>query len=183
MANAILTSPLNGTPLVPGMPIQALVAILTNGTYQLTYERNFDNLAPSLASAIQAGADLIANDLTQSILQTSTTVDFNDDSASQSLFTVPAGFQFIPYRIVIRNASASLTTASVSFGFNNPDYNDVIADSTYTELTGPTLDTTLFPKAGAAVGNAADVFSMLVNTAEGSAATGVIDVLGYLVVV
>lgn len=183
MANAILTTTIFGEVAPAGMPPQALIAILNGSVYQLSYERNFDGLAPSLASAIVAGAALQASASAQPVLLASIAVDFNDDSAAQELYTVPEGFIFIPYRLDLRNASVSLTTASVSFGFNDPDFDDVIADGTYTALTGPTLYQTVFPDAGATIGEAGDVLSMLVNTEQGAAATGVVDVLGYLVAV
>lgn len=181
MANAILTTPISGSIAPEGMPRQALIAILTNGIYQLSYERDFDGLAPSLASGVVAGSPLIGGDTGQAVKLASVVVDFNDDSAAQALYEVPEDFIFILYRVDIRNASVSLTTASVSFGFNDATFDNVIANATYTALTGPTLYTTVFPKVGATVGVGGDVFSILVNTAEGSPATGIIDVLGYLV--
>lgn len=182
MANAILTTTI-APQQFPDMPRQALVAILTNGVYQLTYERTFDNLAPSLASAIVPGAALLqASPLAQSLLLKSVAVDFNDDSAEQELYDVPIGFELTVYRLVIRNASTSLTTASISFGYVDPTYADVVADATYTELTGPTLETSVFPKAGALIsgrGSGGNTLSMLVNTAQGAPATGIVDIFGY----
>lgn len=185
MANAILTSPIqaDGLPEWSRMPNQALVAILTNGVYQLSYRRSFDGLAPSLASAITAGAALQASPGGQPVLLGSQPVDFNADTVGQNLLTVPEGFVFVLYRVDIRNVSVSLTTASVSFGFNDPDLDDVIADSTYTALTDSALYQTVFPKVGATVGEGNQIFGMLVNTPEGSAATGIVDVFGYLIAV
>lgn len=180
MANAILTSTIAPRQF-PDMPAQALVAILSNNVYVLTYDRNFDNLAPSLASAITPGAALLTGSASaQSLLLASAAVDFDDDSAPQDLFSIPVEvIDFFVYRIVIRNVSTNLTTASISFGYNDPAYNDVIADATYTELTGPTLETAVFPKAGAQKGGSEGIFRMLVNTAQGGAATGIVDVFGY----
>lgn len=107
-------------------------------------------------------------------------VDMNTATPT-TLFTVPAGVSCIIERVVVRNASTSLTTASYSFGFNSATYNDVIADATHTELTGNTLYTILSAKIGAKRGAAADVFKVLMNVLQGGAATATIDVYGYLV--
>lgn len=181
MANAILTTTISGDIRPVGMPQQALTAILINGIYQLSYTRNFDNLAPSLASAIVPGAAILTGSPdAQSLLLSSTLVDLNDDSAPQDLFTVDVDvIVFVVYRIVIRNASTSLTTASVSFGWNDPTYNNVVANATYTELTGPTLETSIFPKAGAQQGGSESIFRLQVNTEQGAPATAIIDVFGY----
>ncbi len=183
MSNAILTSPLQngGTDEAVGMPNQALVAILTNGVYQLSYERSFDGLAPSLASAVVAGSALQASPDGQAVkLATSGAIDLNT-AAATTLYTCPAGFQAIIRRIILRNASVSLTTVAISFGWNSASFNDVVANSTYTALTGATLYSEILPKAGAAVGVAAGTFKVIVNTPQGAAATAIIDVFGYLV--
>lgn len=106
-------------------------------------------------------------------------VDMNTATAT-TLFTVPAGVSCIIERVVVRNASTSLTTASYSFGFNSATYNNVIADATHTELTGSTLYTILSAKIGATRGAAADVFKVLMNILQGGVATTTIDVYGYL---
>lgn len=183
MANAILTTTIDATIAPSGMPLQALVAILNGSIYTLSYQRSFNGLAPSLASGITAGAALQASPAGQPVLLASETVDLNDDSAGQALYEVPEGYIFIPYRIDIRNASVSLTTAAFSIGFNSASFNDVVADSTYTALTGATLYTSVFPKVGATIGEAEDVLTLKVNTEQGAAATAIIDVLGYLVAV
>ena len=112
-------------------------------------------------------------------LATVTGVDMNVDPA-QTLFVVPTGKTCIISQVVIRNASISLTTASYSFGFTGAAYNDVIANATHTELTGVTLATILSAKVGAKVGSAASLFSVIMNTKQGAAATTTIDIYGYL---
>lgn len=113
------------------------------------------------------------------LLATVASVDMNTATAS-ALYTVPTGKSAIITRVVVRNASTSLTTASYSFGFNSATYNDVIADATHTELTGSTLYTALNAKAGAKVGVAGDILKVLMNILQGGAATTTIDVFGYL---
>ncbi len=106
-------------------------------------------------------------------------VDLNT-AVPSSLTTVPAAKSLVVTKLVIRNASISLTTVSFSVGFNGPaTYNDVIADATHVELTGPTLLTILPAKAGAKRGAAADVLKLLCNILQGAAATCDIDVFGY----
>jgi hypothetical protein len=112
-------------------------------------------------------------------LATVTGVGMNTATAT-SLYTVPAGRTCVVTRVVVRAASVSLTTASYSFGFTGPAYNDVIADAAHTELTGSTLYVILTPKAGAKVGAAGETFKVLMNTLQGAAATTTMDVFGYL---
>lgn len=184
MANAILTTTIFGAQAPAGMPRQALVAILSNGVYQLSYERNFDNLAPSLASAIVPGAALQGSPAAQPVLLASVAVDFDDDSGPQLLYTPPfepVAFSFFLYRLDIRNVSVDLDTASISFGQNSPDYDDVISDGQYIALTGPTLYQTVFPSIGATVIPGGSNFAMLVNAPQGEAATGIIDVFAYFI--
>ena len=122
-------------------------------------------------------AALNLNALTR--LATVAGVDMNIDTA-QTLFVVPTGKTCVISHVVIRNASISLTTASYSFGFTGAAYNDVIANATHTELTGATLATILSAKAGAKMGVAAALFSVIMNTKQGAAATTTMDVFGYL---
>lgn len=98
----------------------------------------------------------------------------------QILYHVPAGRSCVITKIVLRNASTSLTTWSGSFGWNSTAFNNVIADATHTELTGNTLYTALLPKIGATVGVAADTLKLKNNTLQGGAATVDVEVHGYL---
>lgn len=112
-------------------------------------------------------------------LSSTTGLDMNA-LATTTLYTVPTGFSCLITRIVLRLASASLTTASFSIGFTASGHTDVIANATHTELTGNTLYTVLLPKAGATVGTTGGTLRLRVNTAEGSAATLTVAVFGYL---
>lgn len=112
-------------------------------------------------------------------LATVTGIDVDDDSAKQTLYTVPTGKSCIISHVVIRAASTDIDTAEYGLGFNaNAD--DVIAAAAHTELTGATLYTILDAKAGAVRGAAADVFGVKVTVEQGAAATITVDVFGYL---
>jgi hypothetical protein len=112
-------------------------------------------------------------------LATAAAVDLNTATPT-TLYTVPAGKSAVITRIVLRLASTSLTTVSISIGFNSASFNDVLANATHTELTGATLFTVLSSKAGAKIGAAADVLKLLCNTLQGGAATCTVDIFGYL---
>lgn len=119
------------------------------------------------------------NTLTFTRLATVAGVDMNTAAVS-TLYTVPTGKSCVITHVVVRNASASLTTASYSFGFNSASFNDVIANATHTELTGNTLYTVLPAKVGATLGGAGNAFKVLMNTLQGGAATTTMDIYGYL---
>lgn len=107
-------------------------------------------------------------------------IDLNSDVA-QVLLTVPVSNIFIPTRLIVRNASASVTTATFSVGFTPVGYGDVVADSGYSELVDSTLATVVAPKKGAKIGAAGDTLKLIANTLEGSALTVTIDLFGYYI--
>lgn len=115
----------------------------------------------------------------ETLLQTNSSVDMNTATAS-TLFTCPTGRTCVITKVVVRNASTSLTTASYSFGWTSAAFNDVIANAAHTELTGSTLLTVLIPKVGAKLGPSGGTFKVLMNTLQGGAATTSIDVYGFL---
>lgn len=115
----------------------------------------------------------------ETLLLTTTGVDLNSASAHVIYFGPETGSVIIT-RVVIRNASTSLTTAAFSIGFTGAAYNDVIANATHTELTGNTLYTVLQAKAGAAVGGVNAQLKLLTNTLQGAPATVDVDVFGYI---
>lgn len=119
---------------------------------------------------------------TERLLAQATGINMNS-IANTDLFRVPDGpagnINCVVTRIVCRNASISLTTASWSFGFNSTPFDNVIADATHTELTGSTLYTVLLAKAGATLGVSNDRLYLRVHTAQGAAATMACDVYGY----
>ena len=81
--------------------------------------------------------------------------------------------------VVLYAPSISLTTASISFGFNSASYNDVIANSTYTALTASGLYQVVVAKSGAAIGVFGNSFNVKVNTPQGAAATVSLLVFGF----
>ena len=125
-------------------------------------------------------AQIVVSQSSEQLLSTTNLVDLNTATPTP-LYTVPPDLQAIITRIVVRNASAGLVAASISFGFNSAAFNDLIATATHAELTGATLFSILTPKAGAKIGAAADVLKVLANVLQGSAVTVSIDVFGYLV--
>jgi hypothetical protein len=128
-----------------------------------------------------AGAPLATQlyTVSEALLSTTTAVDMNTATPT-TLYTCPSGKNCVITRVIVSNASTSLTTASYSFGWTSAAYADVIVDATHTELTGATLYTVLVPKAGALLGTSTGTFKVLMNTLQGGAATARIDVLGFV---
>lgn len=112
-------------------------------------------------------------------LSTTAAVDMNTATAT-TLFTCPTGKSCVITKIVVRNASTSLTTASYSFGWTSAAFNDVVATATHTELTGATLYTVLSAKVGSTLGTSTGTFKVLNNVLQGGAATTTMDVFGYV---
>jgi len=125
-----------------------------------------------------SSAGVFTTGIAEARLSTTPGVDMNTATPT-TLYTCPSGRSCVITKVVVRNASTSLTTASYSFGWASAAFNDVIADATHTELTGATLYTRLDAKAGATLGTATGTFKVLMNTLQGGAATTTIDVFGY----
>lgn len=124
--------------------------------------------------------DMVNSPSADALLATVVGVNLNTTS-EQVLYRVPAGYSVcIISRVVVRNMSASATTASYGFGWNAGTDTNVLASATHTELTGNTLATVLVPIAGQAVGAANGQFSVKATIAQGSALTCTIDVWGFL---
>lgn len=113
----------------------------------------------------------------EGLLSTTAAVDMNTATATL-LYTCPAAKTCVISKVVLRNASTSLTTVSVAFGWTSASFNDVIATATHTELTGSTLATILIPKVGAKVDPGSGTFKVLDTILQGGAATVTIDVYG-----
>lgn len=96
-----------------------------------------------------------------------------------TLYTVPAGKSCIITKVVIRNSSGNLTTASISFGFDAVG-SDCITNAAHVTLTNSTFYEVIPPKVGAVRGAAAGTFKVAVNTKQGGAMTITVDVFGYL---
>lgn len=97
-----------------------------------------------------------------------------------TLYTVPASKVAYITKVVVRDASTSLTTAEFGVGYD-ANGTDVIGNAAHTGLTGPTLYEIIPAKVGALEGAAAAVLGLKCGTAQGAAATAVVDVFGYLV--
>lgn len=111
------------------------------------------------------------------LLTSTASVDYNNGT-KQTIYTVPTGKSCIVHSIVVRNASASMGTNSVSYGFNaNAD--DVIANSAYANLTGSTVYIPLSAKNASTRGLAGEIFGIKCNTTN-TAGTVTVDVFGYL---
>lgn len=111
-------------------------------------------------------------------LLSSTAIDLNA-VAETTLFTVPAGKSCVITKVILRGASGALATASISFGFNTANADDVIANGVRT-LTGATNYEIIPAGSDSVRGAAAGTFKLDVQTAEGGALTAAIDVFGYL---
>ena len=109
-------------------------------------------------------------------LGTVTGVDLNS-TAKQTLITVPAGKTAVVTKVILRNASTSLTTASCGFGFDAGGSNVVVA-ATHTELTDATSYTMLAAKVGSGLGTGGATFGIKCGTAQGATATADVDVYG-----
>jgi len=120
-----------------------------------------------------------AKQKTLALLVTHDSLDLNA-AAVTGLYTCPAGMECFVTKVVLRKIDiAVLNLVKLSFGWNALA-TDVVA------LTGAlTMDTTnylVFTIAAYPVrGVAAEIFKVDVETVEGEAATGSIDVFGYLV--
>lgn len=108
-------------------------------------------------------------------------INMNSSGGTTDLVYGITGLTFYCTRIVCKNASTSLTTASWSIGQNSTSFDDVIANATHTELTGNTLYTILLPKVGATELAVGGTLKLKVNTPQGSAATMDVDVYGYYI--
>lgn len=134
------------------------------------------------AAGTPTTAELAATNLytvAEVLLASTGSVNMNTATAT-TLYTCATGKSCVITRVVVRNASTSLTTASYSFGWTSTAFNDVIANATHTELTGATLYTVLAAKTGAKLGTSTGTFKVLMNTLQGSAATTTMDVFGYV---
>lgn len=113
-------------------------------------------------------------------LATVKAVDMNTAPA-QALYAVPPGYQCNLTKVVFRSCSGSLTTASVSFGFN-AGATDVVTSATHTALTDSTHQDIALPKAGAVVGVAGTngTLSCIDSVLQGAPMTATLDIFGVL---
>lgn len=184
MSNALIQ--VNQFPSQNNNPNATLVFIDVNGdgtVFQMSLDVNPSGTYPSNPASIVAGAAVQMSPAGgEVLLKTTDSVNLNTATPT-SLYTVPVGFQAVITRIVLRNPSISLTTVSLSIGFNSAAFNNVLANATHTELASAGLYTSLSAKAGATKGVAADLLKLLCNTLQGAAATCTVDIFGYTIAV
>lgn len=112
-------------------------------------------------------------------LVSTATIDL-DTNGSTQIFSVGPGLTFIPTKFIIRAASATPTTSTMSFGFNI-GVDDVVGADTYEELTSNAVFTPVYPMTGAAIGSGGSQLSVKVANQEASTTNVTIDVFGYYV--
>lgn len=113
------------------------------------------------------------------LLATVAGVDMNTATPT-SLFTVPSGRICIVTRVVVRNASTSLTTVQTSWGWNSASFNDWETAFVLAALTTSANFRLIIPLNGAKIGTAGQIFKALNTVLQGGAATTTMDVFGYL---
>lgn len=123
------------------------------------------------------GSDLFEN--SDSLLKLKLAVDFNA-VAETALVVCPDGMNCIITKVVLLNPSNPLTTASISFGWNTAQANDVIANAVRL-LTAAFINYEIIPaKSDAVRGDELETFKVDVQTVEGGALTVDIAVFGFL---
>lgn len=114
-----------------------------------------------------------------SLLALITGVDLNA-VAETALFICPAGKSCIITKVVLFNPSNPVTTASISFGWNTAQADDVIANAVRA-LTAAITNYEIIPaKSDAIRGDELETFKVDVQTVEGGALTGDFAVFGFL---
>lgn len=133
---------------------------------------------PSVPSAITRGSIIQPDPRGAPVHLAKSFVMDGASAVKQPIFTVPTGFSCIPTLIVLRGATVSLATLSISFGFN-AGANNIVANATHTGLTGPTLAKNLSPITAAyTIGTTGQAFGVIANTPQ-DPSNVTIDVVGY----
>lgn len=117
----------------------------------------------------------------ETILASIPNVDL-DNLAETTLFTCPAGKSCIITKVVMRLATGAglpLGTASISFGWNTGDADDVIANGVRA-LTAAANYIVIGAANDAEIGLTTGTFKITVQTAEGAALTVTIEVFGFI---
>lgn len=117
----------------------------------------------------------------ETILASIPDIDLNA-VAETILFTCPAGKSCVITKVVLRNcvgAGLPLGTASISFGWNTANADDVIANG-MRAITAATNYEVIPAGSDAEIGIAAGTFKIDVQIAEAAVLTGTVDVFGYI---
>jgi hypothetical protein len=104
-------------------------------------------------------------------------IDISTPLGTVSLFTVPEGYSCIITQILLREPSTSISSNSLRFGFNDPDYDDVSGGTTYTIATGGAANADL--RATIPVGLSGQALKLYIENDE--TATLKADIFGYLI--
>jgi len=164
----------------------------------VTYTDNFDfPLAPDTTENWGAIINGVLEDLDALIyscercLAEDVAIDLNGAPAAETtLYTVPAGYQFYPTKIILRDFSAACTTAVITLGITGGTCDEFLGDQTLTNITAGFADEILIlqpiPNAtpvASVILDAAEVLGLEITTAEGGALTCVADVFGKLITI
>jgi len=112
------------------------------------------------------------------------TVDLNGAGGTETvLYTVPAGYIFMPVIVILDEFSAACTTAVVTIGIGGGDCDEFLINQTLTNVSGTTSYVILQPVPNATPVEcihltAGQTLSIEITTAEGSALTCKAEVLG-----
>ena len=110
-------------------------------------------------------------------LSTASLVDFTTGNPTL-IYTVPFNRICVITQIIIRSASVSLATASISFGYTGTTYNDLVVNGTYPSLTASNKYQVV-PIVSATLGTSGQGLYVKANTTQ--AATVTIEIFGYLI--
>lgn len=153
---------------------------LCTGSKDLALKRNAANIAEFTDGSTGTGT-VISNgaQIREGRLATATGIDLSSTN-KQTLYTVPTGKTCYPTRFVVRDASAAITLATVTIGFD-AGATDVVGATALTGLSDGTKYQILSPVTNPVEGAAAAVLGLDTTVQEGAADTVTIDVYGFLV--
>lgn len=151
--------------------------------YKHGKEHEAADFVPYAVELVDSGLQARIESLEAGEIKLSTTggIDATSTGAT-NLYTVPTGKQAIITRAVFRLTAESSATGNVAAGVGiAAGEDDIVASATLTALdaTGKVIASP--PKAGAAIGAAAEVVKVGIDTAfSGGSATMAVDLFGYL---
>ncbi len=99
----------------------------------------------------------------------------------KNLFRVPNSKKLIVTDMIVRKASAAITTASFSIGYNSGSFDNVIGSTIYSSIANDNEYIKVDIDSPSVVGDGGQVLKVNIDTPEGSALTITLDILGYLI--